>query len=187
MYNVLIQKAINKATELYNGKVRKGDGLPYIVHPFSVVLILLDYTDDENIIVAGLLHDVLEDVSGYSEFDMERDFGKKITQIVKEVSEEENLGRENWKERKQGYLAHLQNASYEAMMVCAADKIHNLRSLIDAYQKYGKKIFKEFNASMEEKLDFYGKVLEILERKLQNDIVKELKNVYKTAKTILIQ
>ena len=134
-----IQKAINRAAELHRKQIRKGDGLPYIVHPFSVAWILSDYTTDEDIIVAGLLHDVLEDVRGYNYEDLKRDFGEKIAKIVREVSEEkENLGKNNWKERKRKYLQHLKTANFEAKMICAADKIHNLSSLIEAYRKLGK-------------------------------------------------
>jgi len=160
MYTSYIQKAISKAADLHRGQIRKGDGLPYIVHPFSVALILLNYTDDEDIIIAGL----------------------KVARIVREVSEEgEDLGKENWEERKQKYLSHLENTSLEAMMVCCADKIHNLISLIEAYNKQGRKVFESFNAPIEKKMEFYGKVLEILQRKLDNKIVERFSSVYKKA------
>ena len=186
MYTFLIQEAINKAAELHRGQVRKGGGLPYIVHPFSAAMILLDYTNDDNIIAAGLLHDVLEDVEDYNFKDLKRDFGEKIATIVKEGSQEgQDLGKENWRERKESYLRHLGNASHEAMMVCAADKIHNLISLIEAYKKRGKEVFKKFNAPINEKMEFYGKVLEILQRRLDNKIVQEFSSVYQKAENIL--
>lgn len=59
-----IEKAINFAAQKHLGQIRKGDGLPYIVHPFGVAWILSGYSTDEDVIVAGLLHDVLEDVNG---------------------------------------------------------------------------------------------------------------------------
>ncbi len=120
-----IQKAINKAAELHKNQTRKGIELPYIVHPFSVAMIILGYTNDENIIAAGLLHDVLEDAKDYNFKDLKKDFGEKIATIVKEVSQDgPNLGRENWQERKESYLRHLRSASYEALMICAAGKVH---------------------------------------------------------------
>ena len=182
-----VQKAINKAADLHRGQIRKGDGLPYIVHPFSVAWILSSYTNDEDIIAAGLLHDVLEDVEGYEYEDLKRDFGEKIANIVREVSEKgENLGSKNWEERKQKYLSHLENASFEALMICAADKIHNLVSLIGAYNKQGRKVFENFNAPIEKKMEFYGKVLEILQRKLDNKIVERFASVYKEARDMFI-
>ena len=188
MYTSYIQKAINKAADLHRGQIRKGDGLPYIVHPFSVALILSNYTDDEDIIIAGLLHDVLEDVENYNFEDLKKEFGEKIATIVREVSEErEDLGKENWQERKQQYLQNLENASFEAMMVCCADKIHNLISLIEAYNKQGKKVFENFNAPIEKKIEFYGKVLEVLKGRLDNEIVEEFLQVYKKAESIILK
>ena len=116
-----IQKAINIASSLHFGQVRKIDGLPFIVHPFSVSIILLNYTSSEEIIIAGLLHDVLEDVKGYFSQDIIRDFGDNIAKIVQEVSEDKNPNlqedeKATWKSRKEKYIAYLTNASMEALM-----------------------------------------------------------------------
>ncbi len=179
-----IQKAINKASVLHNGQKRKGDGLPFIVHPCSVSIILSSYTDNEDIIIAGLLHDVLEDVSGYSEDDMEKDFGKKIVQIVKGVSEEKSSDlnalekKKTWQERKNGYLEKLKHDNYESLMVCAADKIHNISSLIGVYKTQGEGAFSEFNASVKKMVKFYSDVLKILKKRLKDDIVIELEKKY---------
>ncbi len=60
-----LREAINMACRLHPNQVRKADeGLPYISRPFSVAWILSSYTDDEDTIIAGLLHDILEDVPG---------------------------------------------------------------------------------------------------------------------------
>lgn len=187
----LIQKAINKASVLHVGQKRKQAGLPYIVHPFSVAFILAGYTDDEEIIAAGLLHDALEDVPGYGYTDMEREFGHRIAGIVKEVSEDKDpseskeVEKATWAERKGKYLAHLKRASREAMMVCAADKIHNLTSLIDGYRDGGEKFLNRFNAPLEKKLQYYGAVLEVLKERLYNEIVRELGEKYAEACKVL--
>lgn len=179
-----IQKAITKASILHHSQKRKGDGSPYIIHPYSVAFILAGYTNDENIIVAGLLHDVLEDVKGYTAEDMEKDFGNKITQIVKEVSEDKDpndskeKSKATWQKRKEKYLENLRNGSFEAMMVSCADKIHNLLSMLDAYKKRGDSMWEDFNAPTDKKIWFYREVLNILKEKLDNEIVKELEEVY---------
>jgi (p)ppGpp synthase/HD superfamily hydrolase len=186
-----IQKAINKATILHLNQIRKGSNLPYITHPYSVAFILSNYTNNENIIIAGLLHDVLEDVKDYNSKDLEKDFGKEITKIVKEVSEDTDPNhnskkkKETWKYRKEQYIKDLKNDSFEAQMVCAADKIHNLRSLMFSYKKEGDKMWKHFNSSKEESLWFYKEVLNILKEKLDNKIVKELEKTYQETKNCL--
>lgn len=187
-----IQQAINLASRLHLGQVRKGDsGLPYISHPFSVAWILSNYTEDEDIIVAGILHDVLEDVKGYYYDDMVRDFGEKVAQIVKGVSEDKDPNIESdekatWEERKSKYLANLKNDSDEALMVCAADKIHNLQSMISAYQEKGDALWDNFNSPKEKKLWLYQEILKFMKGRLNNPIVGELENIYNQAEKSLL-
>lgn len=187
-----IQQAINLASRLHLGQVRKGDsGLPYISHPFSVAWILSNYTEDEDIIVAGILHDVLEDVKGYYYDDMVRDFGERVAQIVKGVSEDKDPNIESdekatWEERKSKYLANLKNDSDEALMVCAADKIHNLQSMISAYQEKGDALWDNFNSPKEKKLWLYQEILKFMKGRLNNPIVVELENIYNQAEKSLL-
>ena len=163
-----LQKAINLASKLHFGQVRKGDGLPYVSHPFSVAWILSNYTKDEDIIIAGLLHDVLEDVAGYYHGDLEKDFGPVVADIVKELSEDKNPNVESddkatWEYRKKKYLKDLEHHSKGALMVCAADKIHNLQAMINAYREQGETLSDKFNAPLDKRLWFYEEVLEVLE------------------------
>ncbi len=187
-----IQQAINLASRLHLGQVRKGDsGLPYISHPFSVAWILSNYTEDEYIIVAGILHDVLEDVKGYYYEDMVRDFGEKVAQIVKGASEDKDPNVESdekatWEERKMKYLAGLEHDSEESLMVCAADKIHNLQSMIKAYQEKGEALWDNFNSPKEKKLWLYKEILKFMRTRLDNPIVTELEEVYCRAEEILL-
>lgn len=175
-----IQKAINLASKLHKGQMRKGDPyLPFIVHPYSVAWILTNYTDDEDIIVAGLLHDVLEDVKGYKFDNLKNDFGEKVAKIVKEVSEDKDPdiqenSKDTWETRKRKYLNNLENGSFEAMMVSTADKIHNLQSMKEAYKEQGNNLWNKFNSPVDKKLWFYEEVAKILNKKLDNKITKKL-------------
>jgi len=182
-----IQKAINIAAEKHLGQVRKGDGLPYIVHPFAVAWILSGYTNDEDVICAGLLHDCLEDVPDYRFDDLAKDFGEKIASIVKEVSEDKDPNiktdeKATWLTRKNKYLEHLRIASQEAMLVCGADKINNIQSMLTAYKNQGSSLLEKFNTSFDKILWFNSEVLKILEEKLNNPLVAELKTVYEQLK-----
>lgn len=187
-----IKKAINLASLLHDGQTRKGDqDLPHISHPFSVAWILSNYTNDEEVVIAGLLHDVLEDVKGYYYDDLVRDFGDRVAEIVKGVSEDKDPNlksddKASWEERKLKYLANLEIGSEEALLVCTADKIHNLESMIDAYQVYGEELWKQFNSPKEETLWFHEEVLKIMKRRLSNPIVVELEQVYKQAEEALL-
>ena len=159
--------------------------MPFIVHPFSVSIILLNYTSSEEIIIAGLLHDVLEDVKGYSFQDLIKDFGDNVAKIVQEVSEDKNPNiqedeKATWKSRKEKYITHIKNASREALMVSCADKIHNLMALTDAYSREKEMIWDKFNAPKEEILWNYREVVNLIKEKLNNDIIKELDNIHNT-------
>jgi len=186
-----LQKAIIGASVLHADQKRKGDGLPYIIHPFSVACILSNYTDDEDVIVAGLLHDTLEDVPEYTKDDLIKDFGERICKIVQEVSEDkdpndsEEKEKSSWQERKEKYIANLKNDSQEALLVSCADKIHNLRSMMDTYKTQGEEVWKNFNAPKDKILWYYREVLGVMKDKLDNEIVKELEKVFAEAKPIL--
>ena len=187
-----IQKAINMASRLHLGQTRKGgNNLPYISHPFSVSWILSDYTNNEDIITAGLLHDVLEDVKGYYYNDLVKDFGERVAQIVKGVSEDKDPNVESddkatWEMRKLKYIAGLEHDSNESLMVCCADKIHNLQSMINAYEENGEELWTHFNSPKEKKLWLYQEILKFMKLKLDNPIVIELEEVYSRAEKILL-
>ncbi|MFA5131264.1 MAG: HD domain-containing protein [Patescibacteria group bacterium] len=187
-----IQKAVNLASRLHLGQTRKGDDdLPYISHPFSVAWILSNYTEDEDIIIGGLLHDVLEDVKGYYYEDLKRDFGEKVAEIVQGVSEDKDPNVESdekatWEARKQKYLDGLYDDSEESLIVCAADKIHNLQSMINAYREKGEELWAHFNSPKEKKLWLYEEIFKVLKAKLDNPIVDELGHVYQQAEKTLL-
>lgn len=188
-----IQKAINTASRLHLGQVRKTDlALPYISHPVSVAFIVSQYTKDEDIIAAALLHDVLEDVKGYYYEDMVRDFGERVANIVKGVSEDKDPNletdeKENWEERKRKYLEGLKNDSDESLMVCCADKIHNLQSMIDAYAEQGESLWDCFNSPKEKKLWIYEEILKYMKTRLDSPIVSQFEEIYKQAEGILLK
>jgi (p)ppGpp synthase/HD superfamily hydrolase len=185
-----IQKAIIGASVLHADQKRKGDGLPYIIHPYSVAFILSTYTDDEDAIVAGLLHDTLEDVPEYEAEDLIKDFGERVYKIVQEVSEDKDPSdskekeKASWQERKEKYIANLKNDSGDALMVSCADKIHNLTSMINAYKNQGDELWKNFNAPKDKILWFYGEVLNVMEEKSESDIVGELRKLYFKAREL---
>jgi (p)ppGpp synthase/HD superfamily hydrolase len=172
-------EAINIASRLHLNQVRKADeGLPYISHPFSVAWILSSYTDDEDTIIAGLLHDILEDVPGYHYSNLQEDFGTAVADIVRELSEDKdpNMASDDaatWVHRKEKYLEGLQHHSEKALMVCAADKIHNLQAMIESHSKQGDSMWDKFNAPADRKIWFYEEILKVLQRRLNNDIVRD--------------
>lgn len=168
-----INQAIAKAGMLHEGQRRKGIPLPYLVHPFAVAAMLAFYTNDKDVIVAGLMHDTVEDTD-YTFKDLEDDFGERVCQIVQEVTEiDVEAGRLSWKPRKEEYLKRLDQASFEGLEVCCADKVHNLMSLVDSFNEHGDKFWDSFAASPSEILWFYSEVLKKIKKRLPHIMIKK--------------
>ena len=144
----LLDKAIIFATKAHSGAKRKGTNVPYIVHPIEAAAIVSAMTDDQEIIAAAVLHDVLEDTDT-TEDDLYARFGTRITELVMNESEDKrrNLPAAlTWKTRKQETITFLETkASREAKMLALADKLANLRAIHRDQCIIGDKIWERFN------------------------------------------
>ena len=135
MMNIL-EEAILYATVMHQGKVRKFKGIPFILHPLEVAQILSTMTDDQEVIAAGILHDIVEDTDGTLS-EIEKRFGQRVAFLVSSESEEEYPGEEKsatWRRRKEGSLRVLQSSTDTGVkMLWLADKLANIRSLAQMY------------------------------------------------------
>ena len=168
-----LQEAINEAARLHRDQLRyDAQKTPYITHLVGVMILLSSATHDEDILVAGLMHDSLEDVEGYTPEKLEASFGKRVCEIVLGVTEQFKLKREtppSWKEEKILYLQNLETAPEESVMVSLADKIQNTRSLIEMIKSADKDALSKFGSSTQDKLWFHGEVLAVGQERLGND------------------
>ncbi|MBI4086665.1 bifunctional (p)ppGpp synthetase/guanosine-3',5'-bis(diphosphate) 3'-pyrophosphohydrolase [Candidatus Kaiserbacteria bacterium] len=189
IYSYRIEQAIRAAGALHDGQRRKGRiPYPYITHPFAVACIIADYTDDEDTIIAGLLHDTIED-TGYTFAELEEDFGPSVSAIVRMVTipAERGEGRDGWKEEHERYVAQLRSASDEALVVAAADKIHNMRSTIEEYHDDRVRFDHDFGGTHEERMTIYQSISNILNRRLHSDIVHEFNHVFDEYKKFIYE
>jgi (p)ppGpp synthase/HD superfamily hydrolase len=138
-YSDVINHALAFAAKHHDRQVRKGTKLPYLTHPANVAVILTRYGCDSDTVVAGILHDVIEDCvrEGYSREMLEQrigdKFGAKVLDTVLAVTYRRHDDDEvelSGDDRKTDYLERLSGASEEARWVCAADKIHNASSIL---------------------------------------------------------
>ena len=138
-YSDVINHALAFAAKHHDRQVRKGTKLPYLTHPANVAVILTRYGCNSDTVVAGVLHDVIEDCvrEGYSREMLEQrigdKFGAKVLDTVLAVTyrRHDDDGVElSGDDRKTDYLERLSGASEEARWVCAADKIHNASSIL---------------------------------------------------------
>src|SRR6476619_2773613 len=138
-YSDPVNHAFAFAAKHHDRQVRKGTKLPYLTHPANVAIILTRYGRDDNTVVAGILHDVIEDCirDGYTRDMLEQRIGDKFGENVLETvlavtyRRHDDDGVElSGEDRKADYLERLAGASEEARWVCAADKLHNAASII---------------------------------------------------------
>lgn len=164
----------------YHGQVlqvRKATNTPYIIHPVGVMQILLKYTDDVEIIQAGILHDIIEDTNGTAE-DIEKAFGTKVKNLVLSASEPEH-DTLDWEERKRHTIDYVANeAPIEALYVICADKLHNFSTIIEDYLSLKDDVWKKFNRGKESQRWYYESMSEaILNRDKNNPLFQEFYNL----------
>lgn len=191
IYSEQVNKAIKTATQLHDGQFRRGSTIPYIAHPFAVAIMTQKYVDSEEVFIASILHDVLEDVPNrvYSAKNLAEDFGYDVLNIVETVSEPAlNMPtQEAWRARKYAYLNSIQNTNdIRPLIISACDKMHNMGELAYGYEEFGKSIWTYFAAKREREIWFYGAVLEILKKKvLSPEIIEEYKKRLDKVETLI--
>jgi (p)ppGpp synthase/HD superfamily hydrolase len=153
-----IEKAVQFAAEKHAGQVRKGTTRPYISHSLEVKEILETENCSEEVIIAGILHDTIED-TGTKPEEIKALFGEKVLDIVKAESEDKS---KSWKERKLAAINHLQSAPLEVKLVCCADKVSNLRDMTRDMKVVGKKIWKRFNSTPKQLKWYYQSIYNVI-------------------------
>ncbi|ASE55544.1 MULTISPECIES: HD domain-containing protein [Corynebacterium] len=160
-----LMRGIATASRAHDGHYRKGSGLPYISHPMSVMLIAASVTNDEDVLLAALFHDILEDVpENYSRAEMEDEFGPRVVEIVEGVTKDSSLP--SWQERADAYLEQLSHGSEESLIVAAADKFHNLSQTLEDLDRDGHALWDRFRSTPSQQLWWYTSVRNVIAERL---------------------
>ena len=153
IYTKKIKDAVKfsiKTHEVYQKQKRKGKDIAYITHPLTVGIILAQAGANEDVIVAGILHDTVEDSTEEKKVTtqmLDERFGKNVTMLVLSVTEQDRTL--SWDEQKKEALEHVSHFSHDSLLVKSADIISNTSELIDDYDRHGEKVFDRFFASKE--------------------------------------
>lgn len=161
MADNLIDKAILFATKAHKNVMRKGSNLPYILHPLETGVIVSTLTDDETIIAAAILHDVLEDTDTTYE-ELKAEFGDAADLVKSETEDKRrNLPAEaTWKVRKQETINHLTNETRLGVkQIALADKLSNIRSIYRDHQTLGDALWDRFHEKRPTEQGWYYKSL----------------------------
>lgn len=156
-------EALVYASQLHREQMRKGSPTPYVGHLLAVAALVLENGGDEDAAIAALLHDAMEDQGGRPTLEeIRRRFGERVAETIEGCSDSDTVPKPPWRERKVRYIAHLVDATPSMLLVTAADKLHNARSIVADLRRQGAAVWQHFKGGKEGTLWYYREVLAAL-------------------------
>ncbi len=178
---MLIEQAFARAARQFEGETRKHTAIPYLSHLMSVAALVMEAGGDEVQVAAAFLHDSAEDMGGEAELGrIEAEFGPDVAAIVRDLSDSlvdttADEIKEAWRPRKQRYIDHLQVAPERSLVVSAADKLHNARSILADLRQHGDAVWSRFNEKdPERQLGYYRALAAVFHERLHSPLSDEL-------------
>jgi (p)ppGpp synthase/HD superfamily hydrolase len=170
-----IEEALRFALELHRGQTRRGTLIPYAFHLLAVASLVAEAGGDEAQIIAALLHDAIEDAGGAPTRREIRDrFGEDVVQLVESCTDTDQDPKPPWRERKEAFLDRLSRENDRALLIVAADKLHNVRSTIYDLRVSGERIWSRFNGGEEGTLWYFGEIVRTLRRVWDHPLLEEV-------------
>lgn len=162
------RQALDYAARKHAIQTRKQSDIPYLSHLLSVCSLVMDNTQDEDVWIAALLHDAIEDQGGeLTAVEIEQKFGKRVADLVRGCSEVTVVGdapRPQWLERKMGYLADLHASDPAVLLISIADKLHNARSVLTDWLRCGDEVYCRFTRGKSGTHWYYHEVIKSYRR-----------------------
>lgn len=172
-------RAFIYASAIHGGQVRKGTSIPYLSHLMAVSATVLEYDGTEDMAIAALLHDSVEDQGGMPRLDDIRvKFGNSVADIVLACSDSTETGqpKPEWADRKKKYIEHLKELSHDALLVSLSDKVHNARSILRDSRRVniGMAVWDRFKRPKEDTIWYYGALAAEFQALLPGQLSDEL-------------
>lgn len=175
MLTARFTEAVEYARQHHVADVRKGTPIPYVAHLLAVCGLVLEHGGDETAAVVALLHDVVEDGGGERALaEIGERFGADVAAIVKGCSDTTAAVKEDWSLRKERYVRHLNTAPPDVLLVSAADKLHNARSILADLREHGDELWTRFNRGARDQLWYYGSLRDAFCRRLPGRLADEI-------------
>jgi (p)ppGpp synthase/HD superfamily hydrolase len=170
-----LQRAFRYAADKHAGQTRKQTAVPYLSHLMAVASLVLEAGGDEDMAIAALLHDVVEDCGGMPRLrEIRKKFGSRVAKIVEGCTDSFGEPKAEWVERKKDYLREVKHADAETRLVSASDKLHNVRTILSDYRQDGEAIWARFSGKKEGTLWYYRALSDEYQRRNQNRITRDL-------------
>jgi len=171
-------EALRFASKKHGGQTRKGTDVPYIAHLMGVASLVLEAGGDEDMAIAALLHDVVEDCGGAPMLEeIRRRFGSRVAHIVDGCTDAYTSPKPPWRERKEQYLKRLATEDSDTRLVSAADKLHNARAILTDYRESGESTWEKFTGKREGTLWYYRQLVKEFSRGKDNRLTNEMERV----------
>ena len=156
LYSERLIQALGVAAKLHATQRRKGSGIPYLSHLLGTCAIALDYGAGEDEAIAALLHDAIEDVQPTEDARAAVGaFGSEVLRIVEGCTDADTHPKPPWRERKEAYVAHVGELDAPILLVSAADKLHNSRSIVSDLRRFGPATWERFTGGRDGSLWYY--------------------------------
>jgi len=176
-YSPKLHLALTTAAKAHHQQFRKGTNTPYFIHPVGVAMILDRFHFPEPWIIAGLLHDVLEDTDLPAGF-IEKNFGNEVAEIVLGCTEPHH-NEKPWLERKTHTIEYLRTAPLSVKIVTCADKLHNLLTIMNDLPETGERLWQRFRYGKEKQEWYYSNLVESFLANLAQNELHEIFYEYK--------
>lgn len=163
--NEFVEKARVYAEKKHEGQTRKSNGAPMFTHPTRVAELLKEAGFKEEVVMAGYLHDTVEDTDATPE-EITELFGQEVARIVAGNTENKE---HTWKERKQHTIDWISDAPIEVKALIVADKLDNLKSMTKAFETQGEKFFQNFKKGKEEQLWYFKGVCQNMRKNITDN------------------
>ncbi len=185
------ERALAFATRLHARQVRKETDIPYISHLIAVAGLVLENNGTRDQAIAGLLHDSIEDCpkdypGGVPALrqNIEVEFGPAVLTIVEGCTDADTPDKPEWPPRKERYVAHLEEAPPEVLLVSCADKLHNARAIVGDLRVMGPDLFERFTGKRDGTLWYYQSLAEVFGRRGPEHLAAELRRTVDTMKEL---
>jgi (p)ppGpp synthase/HD superfamily hydrolase len=169
------REAMDYASRLHEHQSRKATSRPYLGHLLGVTALVLRYGGDEDMAIAALLHDAVEDQGGLPTLASIREkFGARVAGIVEACTDSHETPKPPWLERKRRYVEHAASAPLDVCIVSAADKLYNVREIIFDYRMNGEALWPRFSGGRDGVLWYYRALVNAFRRAGLGELCAEL-------------
>jgi (p)ppGpp synthase/HD superfamily hydrolase len=176
-YSSKLYDAIELAARAHHNQVRKGTEIPYIVHPLAVAGLLIRAGCPEHMVIAALLHDVVEDTA-VTLAEIRSQFGRDVAELVVALSEPDKKAA--WEDRKAHTIEYLEKqANEDVLLIALADKLDNIRAIREGLESDGERFWERFNRPREKQKWYYERLDEVFTARVRLEPALRLLSAFK--------